>query len=191
MKLEKLVNDARDFCLSEIREFNPDIEIFFYFLLKKTSELAEYYHADKEIIQIGLYLMDAMAPRLAKQNMRERHVEIGVEKTKELLEKYDIDENTKEKIINCVAAHHGDEKYLSIEAEICANIDCYNFIHPRGVFAYCLILKRRFDNELDKILNQIEYKLHEKYNLISLDKVKEELEPFYKQFSFMLEACKK
>ena len=172
MKLEDLVKESREFCLSEIREFNPDIEIFFDFLLKKGNELADYYNADKEIIQIGLYLMDATGPRLAKKNMREKHVEIGVEKTKEILTRYDIDQATKDKIINCVAAHHRDEEFLSIEAEICANIDCYNFIHPRGVFAYCLVLKNRFGNDLDKILDQIEYKLKEKYNIISLDRVK-------------------
>ena len=59
------------------------------------------------------------------------------------------------------------------------------------MFAYCLVLKNRFGNDLDKILDQIEYKLKEKYNIISLDRVKEELEPFYKQFSYMLESCKK
>lgn len=191
MNLENLVKESREFCLSEIREFNPDIEIFFDFLIKKCNELADYYDADKEIIQIGLYLMDSMGPRLAKQNMREKHVEAGIEKTKELLKKYDIAQATKDKIINCVAAHHREEEFLSIEAEICANIDCYNFIHPRGVFAYCLILKNRYGQDLDKILEQIEYKLNEKYNIISLNKVKEELEPFYKQFSYMLESCKK
>lgn len=190
MALENVVKEARDFFLREIREFNPDIELFLELILLKANELADYYQADKDIIQIGLYLMDAMGPRLATQNMREKHVEAGVEKTKEILSRYDIDQVIKDKIINCVAAHHGDEKFLSIEAEICANIDCYNFIHPRGVFTYCLILKNKFGNDLDKILTQIEYKLEEKHNIISLDRVKEELEPFYKQFSHMLESCK-
>lgn len=159
--------------------------------IKKGNELADYYNADREIIQIGLYLMDATGPRLAKKKYERKACWDRCKKTKEILTKYDIDQATKEKIINCVAAHHKDEEFLSIEVEICANIDCYNFIHPRGVFAYCLILKNRFGNDLDKILAQIDYKLEEKYNIISLDRVKEELEPFYKQFLYMLESCKK
>lgn len=31
MNLENLVKESREFCLSEIREFNPDIEIFLIF----------------------------------------------------------------------------------------------------------------------------------------------------------------
>ena len=114
---------------------------------------------------------------------------MGVEATRSILENYDIDTEEKNIIINCVEAHHGTKEYLTIEAEICANADCYKFIHPKGFFTYASILARRVNN-LSKELEQLEMKLDEKYKVISLDAVRDELAPYYHQFKEMLEKAR-
>lgn len=110
--------------------------------------------------------------------------------TKSFFKDYKINNQDFAKIINCVEAHNGTIKFECIEAEICANADCYRFIHPKGVLSYLSTLARRseyFQNNL----NQLEKKLDEKYNIISLDLVKKELEPYYISFKQMIIESKK
>lgn len=118
-----------------------------------------------------------------------KHTEMAVDATIEILKDYDIDEETKKNIINCVKEHHGSSKYYSIESEVCANADCYKFLTPKGIFAYLSLLGRRHHN-LNKELEQLEYKMDEKYNIISLDIVKKELDSYYKQVKKLLENAK-
>ena len=81
-------------------------------------------------------------------------------------------------IINCVEAHHGTIPFDSIEAEICANADCYRFIHPKGFFLFLTILGKR--GSFPDALDMAEKKLDEKYNILSLDFCKNELEEVYR-----------
>ena len=79
--------------------------------------------------------------------------------------------------------------YICIEAEICANADCYRFLHPRGILTGANLFFNRF-NDLDKALENTEKKMDEKYNIMSLDIVKEELEEYYQQFKRLIEIAK-
>ena len=189
MNLKDLVKNSKKFALSEIKKYNPDFEDFYFIPVPIGIELAKKLNADVDIVKIGLYLMDCKVLQAQKEGIIEKHVEMSVEATKEILKDYDISEEIKNNIINCVEAHHGTKEYISIEAEICANADCYKFIHPKGVFTYASMLGRRF-NDINKELEQLEYKLDEKYNVISLEIVKEELEEYYYQFKNMIKNAK-
>lgn len=134
---------------------------------------------------MDLKLLEAQSLGQAK-----KHTEMAVDATIEMLKDYDIDEEIKKNIINCVKEHHGSSKYYSIESEICANADCYKFLTPKGILAYCSLLGRRYHN-LDKEWEQLEYKMDEKYNIISLQTVKDELEQYYRLFKELLENAKK
>lgn len=134
---------------------------------------------------MDLKLLEAQSLGQAK-----KHTEMAVDATIEMLKDYDIDEEIKKNIINCVKEHHGSSKYYSIESEICANADCYKFLTPKGILAYCSLLGRRHHN-LDKEWEQLEYKMDEKYNIISLQTVKDELEQYYRLFKELLENAKK
>lgn len=92
-----------------------------------------------------------------------------------------------EKIINCIEAHHGAVPYKSIEAEIVANADCYIFIHPRGVFAYKSLLEKR-GIAFNEQFRQLNFKLQEKYKLLSLEEVKNELDKYYLIFADLYES---
>ncbi len=134
---------------------------------------------------MDLKLLEAQSLGQAK-----KHTEMAVDATIEMLKDYDIDEEIKKNIINCVKEHHGSSKYYSIESEICANADCYKFLTPKGILAYCSLLGRRYHN-LDKEWEQLEYKMDEKYNIISLQTVRDELEQYYRLFKELLENAKK
>lgn len=158
--------------------------------IQKGKMLAEEYNADKELVLIGICLMDIKLSEAMGQNKAIEHVKMSSDFAKEYLNNYDISLEEKEKIINCVEAHHGKAPFTCIESEICANADCYRFIHPVGVFTYAGVLARR-TNDFNEQIKQLKLKLDEKHNILSLEKVKEELGDYYeiysKQFNDILE----
>lgn len=114
---------------------------------------------------------------------------MSVEATQGFLEKFELDKETKEKIINCVEAHHAQVPFICKEAEIVANADCYRFIHPKGVFDFFTGLGKR-DLNFDEVLNYVEEKLDEKYKILSLEICKQELEGYYHQFKKLLKSAR-
>jgi len=112
------------------------------------------------------------------------------EYAKKFLDKNDVNKETKDKILNCVAAHHMAVPFNCIEAEICANADCYKFLHPKGFIQFITILGNR-DRNLNKILDNAEEKLDEKWNVLSLDICKKELSEYYHMFKKLIKNCRK
>ena len=182
-----IVAAARKFALDEIEKYGTPLITHFELSEKKGQEFAEQLGADKTIIGAGTSLMDVKLGQSIDENRVQEHVAMSVEATEEFLKEFDID---KEKIINCVAAHHGTIPYTCVEAEICANADCYRFIHPKGFFAYLTLLGRRF-SEFDTCLEHAEKKMEEKYNILSLPICKEELEPYYQTLKKFIKEARK
>ncbi|MFH1508612.1 MAG: hypothetical protein ABIE68_00365 [bacterium] len=130
-------------------------------------------------MKTGIALMDIKLGQALKEKRLSEHVAMSVDASKVFIHKFNLDKETENKIINCVEAHHKDVNFNCLEAEICANADCYRFIHPKGFFAYLVLLGKRSDDFFD-CLDQVENKLDEKINILSLDICKEELNDYYK-----------
>lgn len=147
---------------------------------KKVVELSEKFsQIDKLIVHVGVLLMDIMIADALKMGKIEEHVKMSMDATKEFLKNYDIPEEDKNKIIHCVEAHHRNVPFESMEAEICANADCYKFIHPRGFFYYLTLLGGERGLGFSQCLDQAEKKIDEKYKILSLPVCKSELEDYY------------
>ncbi|MDD5291331.1 MAG: hypothetical protein PHZ04_04450 [Patescibacteria group bacterium] len=177
----ELIEKSKKYALSEIKKFGTPVLTHFEISEKKAIELASKLGADKTITRVGVYLMDLKLGQALKENKLAEHVQMSAEAAKEFLKKFNIDNLTMRKIINCIEAHHKNVPFECIEAEICANADCYRFIHPKGFFAYLTLLGKRYDNFSD-CLNQMEKKLEEKHNILSLEICKNELNEYYKIF---------
>lgn len=159
--------------------------------LDAAIRLAKKYGANEDIVRIGVSMMDSKLPEASHLGTSKQHISMSSEATKEMLKEADfLDEHTKENIIKCVEQHHGTEKFFSIEAEVVANADCYKFIHPKGVLYYSSMLGRRF-HDFTKELEQLNFKLNEKHNTLSLGLAKEELEPYYEFFQKAINEAKK
>lgn len=177
---EQLIEDAFELANRTI----PTTKNHIYVTFDIGEMLADYYKADKDIVRIGLYLMDIKLTEARKEGRKKEHDLMAVEYVREFLKDYDVTKEECDKIINCVEAHHKRVPFSSIEAEICANADCYRFIHPKGVFTYQDFLAAKLGN-LDEITKKLQEKLEEKYKIISLDKVKLDLEKYYELFTKM------
>jgi metal-dependent HD superfamily phosphatase/phosphodiesterase len=150
----------------------------FAFANETGQKLAEKLNADKDIVMLGTLLMDVKHKQAMKENRLAEHVKMSLETAKEFLSQFELDEEIKNKIYNCVEAHHREVPFICIEAEICANADCYKFLAVRSWMRYITILAER-DKPLDECLDHAEEKLEEKWKNLSLDICKEELEPHY------------
>lgn len=190
MTIKDLVKNADTAMREETKKYNQDIELLYDIALEGGEKLAKIYHANIDIVKIGMSLMDLKLLEAQSLGIPKEHVKLSTEATKEMLKDYNLTEEEKENILHCVTEHHGVEKYFSIESEICANADCYKFLDPKGVFAYCSLLGRRF-HDLTKEWKQLEYKMDEKYSTLSLKEVKDELNPYYEQFKSLLEIAKR
>lgn len=150
--------------------------------LVKGKMLAKEYNVDEDFVTIGVCLMDIKLGEAHKLNKAQEHVKMASDFAKEFLEEYDLTKEEKDKLINCIEAHHGKIPFTCMEAEVCANADCYRFIHPVGVFTYAGVLAKRTSDFKEQV-TQLKYKLNEKYNILSLPKAKEDLEKYYEEYS--------
>ncbi|MEI7563092.1 MAG: hypothetical protein WCJ39_05440 [bacterium] len=75
--------------------------------------------------------MDLKIGQCIKENTLSEHTQRSKEESEKILRERHLDEEKIQKVMECVLYHHGTSKYPSVEAEICANADCYRFLHPR------------------------------------------------------------
>lgn len=157
--------------------------------LEKGEMLAKEYNANVDLVLIGILLMDIKLSEAMKLGKGPEHTKMASDFAKEFLKDYDLTDKEKNILVNSIEAHHGKVPFESIEAEVCANADCYRFIHPLGVFTYAGVLAKR-DLSFEEQIKGLKCKLDEKYNILSLQKAKKELSEYYdiysKQFNEIL-----
>ena len=125
---DQLITDIKDIAIKNVSE--PKL---LEFSLDKGLELANYYNANPDIVYIGMCFMDIKLKEALSLNKQSEHIKMAVIFAKDFMKDYDISNDDKEDIINCIEAHHKTVPFKCLEAEICANADCYIFIHPIGV----------------------------------------------------------
>lgn len=173
---------------SEIEKYGLPTMRHYKLSMDKGIEIAQKLHADVQLVRAGIALMDIKLGQAAKEGKQPQHVSICKEYAEGILKELCVEEPYYSQLINCVAAHHGAIPFESIESEIVANADCYRFIHPRGVMSFhATVIKR--GNDHNAALKAVEGKLDEKHGIMSLNVVKEELEPYYKLFKLILNSA--
>jgi hypothetical protein len=186
--MKEIIEKAEEFALSEIEKYGSPTIPNFKISNKKGKELAEKLNANSDIVQIGTRLMDIKLGEALSQNKLPEHVSMSVETTKEFLSQFDLLEDTKNKIIECVEKHHSTT-WNSKEAEICANADCYRFLLTSPWLQYLQFLSSR-KGTFNEHLTQAESKTEEKWKILSLDICKEELEPHHKLIKEIIEKAR-
>jgi len=184
--MKDIINKAKQLALEEITKY--DIPLFLFNSSNEHGqEIAIKLNADKDIVLLGTILMDIKLGEAAKNNKLKEHVQMGVEFTKKFLEQFEIPEDIKLKIINCVEAHHGTKAYICKEAEICANADCYKFLLLKNVIGY-IADKVKKGMQLNEAIQFAKDKMEEKHKILSLDICKKELEEHYQNLKKVFEG---
>ena len=177
-RLDDLVQAAMGLAVSEIERYGLPSRIHFDLSVKEGRRIATHLGARVDLVEVGIALMDVKLGQAFSEKRLADHVTMSEETAKEFLSHYDLSDEERRIVLNSVAAHHGTVPFASLEAEICANADCYRFIHPRGVLSYMTVVARRTD-DFHACLEQVEAKLDEKRGIVSLPLVRQELLTVY------------
>lgn len=182
-----ILNEAKKFLHKEL---NEDAWEFFAIADAKGQELAKKLNADKDIVLLGTLLMDVKLRQAMQENRIADHVQMSVDASRKFLGQFNLKKEVFNNVLHCVEAHHGTMPYKTIEAEICANADCYKFLHPKGFFIYLTMLGKRHP-AFKECIDQAEKKMEEKYNILSLDIAKSELEKYYQTLKGYINEARK
>lgn len=187
--MKEIIEKAREWALEETAKNETPVLEHLNISNQKGQEIAEKLGVDKDIVMLGTLLMDIKLGECKKEGKIEEHTRRSAESTREFLTQFNLDDETVNRIVNCVEGHHGTVPWICKEAEVCANADCYRFITPRGVFAFMRLQGQR-GNSTDKAIERVEAKLDEKWGILTLDVCKKELEPYYKMFKELLQKAR-
>ncbi len=188
--MKEIIEKADEYARSEIDKFGVPMTLHFEISNIKGEQLAKMYGVDVEIVQIGTRLMDVKLGEALHENKVQEHVKMGVEASREFLKGFNLEEEVVEKIVNCVEGHHKDVEWTCKEAEVAANADCYRFLLSQTWLAFLNSLGKR-QTSFEQDLNFAESKADEKWNILSLDFCKEELEPHYKIIKEIVKLARK
>ncbi len=183
--MKNIILEAKELAVKEIEKYGVPKMGHFILANDKGQELAEKLGADKDIVLLGTILMDLKIGECMKEGKLSEHVRESSSAAQEFLKQFSLEEEIFNKIISCIESHHGVEKYSCLEAEVCANSDCYRFLSSEGFFHGLLIFGNRYP-DLKEALGYLEKKVDEKYNILSLDICKQELEENYQVFKRLI-----
>lgn len=174
--MDELLRLAEKTAYDEVQETGMPVKQHVDVSREKAIELAKEMQANIKIVEIGTLLMDCMIGEAAKAGKIDQHIEMSLEKTNELLDMINISEDDKKNIRHCVKEHHGVSNFYSLESEICCNADCYRFTSIKG---FVLGIRYLRDMPFKDLITLLDKKADEKWKVISIDSVKQELSPQY------------
>ena len=184
--MQEMIKKVEEAALQEIQKNGfPRME-HFQVANEQGQRLAKLLKEDKDIVLLGTILMDVKLGECMKEGKLAEHIERGSTFSKELLQHLEIDQAIIDKVIE---GHHKTSPWKCKEAEIVANADCYRFLHPRGIFAYLKSLDKRCNSTL-QALKQLEKKMDEKWDILTLDICKQELSEYYHTFKKLMEKAR-
>ena len=182
MITEETIQKVRDFAFSQGAPISFHLEVS----NDKGQTIAEQLGADKKVVFLGTLLMDCEIGRAIREGRQKDHIAMSAEKAREVLLQFpEMTPDEKQNVINCVLEHHRVPKFSSQESEICCNADCYRFASIKGFLGTIRYLREMEFSALLKLLND---KLEEKWNALTLDSCKKELEPQYKVLRQLLDS---
>lgn len=180
-----VVAQAQHEAMQEIAKYGTPHPTHLLLAQQKGILLAKKLHADEEIVSLGTLLMDLKIGEAITDGKLAEHITMSAEAAGKLLDAWGFKGEKRIKVLNCIEAHHATVPFTCVEAEICANADCYRFLHPTGIMAAIALYGKRYSN-FSETLDQLEHKMDEKHAILSLDVCKRELEPHYIAFKKMI-----
>jgi hypothetical protein len=184
-----VVELAREECLKEMRMHGLP-ELFVVLPEETAARLAKLLGANEEVVRLGSLFMDMKVGEAGKLGKYNEHIAMSAACADELMKQWDVSDPTRVAVLVCIEEHHAVIPFTSKESEICANADCYKFLHPSGIMAYLHLLGFR-QTSLKDALNQLESKMDEKHKILSIDICKQELELNYQEFKGWLASARR
>lgn len=180
-----LITSIKDFVYQEIDKYQAPSKFHVDLSIQKGQWLSDKLSANKDLVLLGTLLMDCKLGQAFKEGRLKDHIDMSLKKADQLLSADpDITKQEKEIILESVSKHHGSDKFLSKEAEICCNADCYRFVSVKGVIGG---MKASRDMPLSDLIKLYSQKSDEKWHALTLDICRQELEPQHQAIKTFLD----
>lgn len=177
--LKEILRRVDKLALREAKKYGSPLKIHYDIANGRGQQIAKKMKVDKDMVAIGTRLMDLKIGEAIKKDRLSDHIRMSFTASEKFLDEFDISSETRKKLLNCVDAHHGTIPYECKEAEVCANADCYRMLSIGGFLALFASLVER-GVKLDEVIKYCEFKVDEKWKILSLDLCKKELGSNYK-----------
>ena len=186
--IDTITNDLDQVIITEIAKYGmPTLEDY-NDIADIAVKIAKQLNADASIVKLGSKLMHAKLGEAIVQKKVHEHTNMALGFALDFFKNYPINDVIKNKVLACIREHQ-DKQFSCKEAEICANSHCYSYLLPRKILKMFYNLKNEGYN-FDEILLLAEEKVEEKWNALTLDICKKELENNYKKIKEFLELAK-
>lgn len=187
--VDDIVNDLDQLAVAEIMKYNIPTLDNYNDVTNVAIELGKRLGANLSVIKLGSRFLDIKLGEANKEKKPSEHITKALGFAKEFLGNYPLEEDVKQKIFNCIMEHHG-KKFSCIESEICANADCYKFLVPKKVLRMFYNWRQRGYN-FEEIFLLAEEKLDERWNSLTLEICKKELQDNYNKIKDFLDVARK
>jgi len=151
-------------------------------------ELGKNLNANLEVIKLGARLMEIKLGEAIHKKKKAHYTEISSEFASAFLTGYPLSEEFKKKVIACIEEQN-ENKFSSMEAEICANATRCNYLTPKKVFKRFYNLHDRGYSFAEAFL-LVDEKTEEKWKKLTLDICKKNWEDNYKKIREFIELAR-
>lgn len=186
----ELIHQVNEFALSEVQRYQIPSLFHLEYAKEIGQKLAQELKADQRVVLLGTIFMDCQIGEALEKKILPQHIQMSYDKTREFLEDFpEVTKVEREKILFGVKQHHGAKQFQSLEAEIVCNTDCYRFASIAGVIGGIHEGRRM---KVEDLVSLYQQKIEEKWQALSLEICKKELEPQYRAIKefFRVYRCK-
>jgi len=185
---QDLIKEAEEFAFKEAADFQTPAPLHLVVANEAGQKLAKALGANEDIVLLGTLLMDCKLGYARSIGKPLEHEELSRQAAEAIISKYtNIRPDEAANIYQCILQHHGGVQFFSRESEVTCNADCYRFLSIKGLVSGIKGFRDMPMSELMELFNQ---KLEEKWNALSLDICKQELEPQYRAIKEFLAQYK-
>ena len=182
--MEDIINKVKEEVLKNILKYKEESEDNYdyweehiKYVYEESIKLAKLYNANINIVKLGALLHDIAL--IKKEGDRKDHHINGAKIGKEILDKYNIDEDIKNKVIGCIYNHRSSKNATNIEeicvcdADILAHFDNISMLYNRAFNGYKYNLKETkefikecFIKDYNDLSDKTKELFKERYNII-------------------------
>ncbi|MFA6321885.1 MAG: hypothetical protein WCX71_00205 [Candidatus Buchananbacteria bacterium] len=173
MITEANIEKAKQLMFSQTKKNGAPAWLLTELAVGKGEQLAKKYKVDKNLVKISLYLAHTVFDEKIGGRVQSNHYNLSAKFVRPYLNKWRIEKDDQEVIINSIQAHHDKVLAKSVVAEVVKNAECFKFVTLPG----CLVLLHEMGRRGATLEYSVQYvikKMKDKNKLLTLSDCKKE-----------------
>lgn len=186
--IDSIANDLDQAAIADIMKYSVPTLDDYNDVVNVSLELGKRLNANLDVINLGAKFIEIKLGQAITEKKLGEHINMSLGFAMDFLANYPLNDDLKKKVFACIREQK-DNKFSCIEAEICANALCYNYLTPKKVLKIFYNMKQKGYN-FDEIFIFVEEKIDEMWGRLTLDICKKDLEKNYNKIVDFLELAR-